>query len=153
MTKEERIEMIIEYARKVVVYPKGDKGYDPADLINLQYAIEKYDRENDNIVTDKDGMTYNTKNMHKVNDHMQEAIKKIVYSHPKEIKELDSEWRERFKDALHSRGGFIGEVKIEHDKNCTHGMFIGSLDYDGDERLEILSPSFHLSQEDEKNVD
>ena len=44
-TIEERIQMIIEYARKVVMYPIGSKGYDPVDLMNLKYNIEQYDKQ------------------------------------------------------------------------------------------------------------
>lgn len=35
---------IIEYARKVVQYPKGSSGFDPVDLINLERAITKLDQ-------------------------------------------------------------------------------------------------------------
>jgi hypothetical protein len=41
-TKEQLIENIIVYAKKVVMYPVGSKGYDPADMINLTYAVNKY---------------------------------------------------------------------------------------------------------------
>ncbi len=45
MPQEKRMEMILEYARKVAQYPKGSKGYDPVDLINLQDAIRRHDKE------------------------------------------------------------------------------------------------------------
>lgn len=41
---QERKKRIIEYARKVVQYPEGSKGYDPIDMINLKDAIEKHDK-------------------------------------------------------------------------------------------------------------
>lgn len=44
MEKEKRIEMIIEFAKKVLQYPKGSKGYDPIDEIRLKDAIEKYEQ-------------------------------------------------------------------------------------------------------------
>ena len=44
MTKEERIQLILIYAKKVVQYPKGSGGYDPVDMANLEYAIEKYEQ-------------------------------------------------------------------------------------------------------------
>jgi hypothetical protein len=44
MTQEERIKMIIEYATKVVNYPKGSNGYDPVDMMNLENAIRKYEQ-------------------------------------------------------------------------------------------------------------
>lgn len=47
MTKQERIKMIIEYATKVIQYPKGSAGYDPVDLVNLEDAIEKYNNESE----------------------------------------------------------------------------------------------------------
>ena len=44
-TKQMRVENIIEYARKVLQYPKGSKGYDPVDEENLRWNLEKYDEE------------------------------------------------------------------------------------------------------------
>ena len=41
MSIEQLHKMIIEYATKVVTYPKGSKGYDPSDMINLKYYINK----------------------------------------------------------------------------------------------------------------
>lgn len=41
MTQKERIEMVKEDLRKVLLYPKGSKGYDPVDLMNLEYDIDK----------------------------------------------------------------------------------------------------------------
>jgi len=43
MTPEQRIEMIIDFAKKVLQYPKGSKGYDPVDAMRLQRAIEQYE--------------------------------------------------------------------------------------------------------------
>ena len=45
MEKEKRIKMIIEFAKKVLQYPKGSKGYDPIDEFRLKDAIEKYEWE------------------------------------------------------------------------------------------------------------
>tara|TARA_R110000868_G_scaffold204449_1_gene452533 strand:- start:138 stop:281 length:144 start_codon:yes stop_codon:yes gene_type:complete len=45
MDKETRIKMIIEYSKKVLAYPKGSKGYDPIDAINLADAIKRYEKE------------------------------------------------------------------------------------------------------------
>ena len=42
MTQKERMDMIVDYAKKVLQYPKGSKGYDPVDAMNLKNAIEKY---------------------------------------------------------------------------------------------------------------
>ena len=36
--------MIIDFAKKVLQYPKGSKGYDPIDEIRLRDAIEKYEQ-------------------------------------------------------------------------------------------------------------
>lgn len=43
MTKDERVKLIIDFANKVLQYPKGSKGYDPVDEMNLKNAIEKYE--------------------------------------------------------------------------------------------------------------
>ncbi len=48
MTKEKRIELIIDYAKKVLQYPKGSAGYDPVDAMNLKDNIEKYEAEQQN---------------------------------------------------------------------------------------------------------
>jgi len=40
-----RIQMIIDYANKVVKYPKGSKGYDPSDMENLKMSLDKYEHE------------------------------------------------------------------------------------------------------------
>lgn len=48
MEQEKRIEMIIDFAKKVLQYPRGSKGYDPVDEIRLQSAIEKYEQYLDN---------------------------------------------------------------------------------------------------------
>lgn len=45
MKTEDRIQMIIDYAKKVIQYPKGSAGYDPLDIANLRWCIEKYERE------------------------------------------------------------------------------------------------------------
>lgn len=45
MTKGKRIELIIDYAKKVLQYPKGSAGYDPVDAMNLKDNIEKYEAE------------------------------------------------------------------------------------------------------------
>jgi len=36
-------QLIILYAKKAVAYPKNSKGYDPVDMVNLEYVIKKYD--------------------------------------------------------------------------------------------------------------
>lgn len=55
MDSEKRIEMVIEYAKKVLQYPKGSKGYDAIDEINLRSAIEKYEQSKETIEPLKDG--------------------------------------------------------------------------------------------------
>jgi len=45
MKKTKRIKMIIDFAKKVLEYPKGSKGYDPVDAMNLEQAIKNYERE------------------------------------------------------------------------------------------------------------
>lgn len=45
MKHEERIQLIIEFANKVLQYPKSSKGYDPVDAMNLQMQIQKYEDE------------------------------------------------------------------------------------------------------------
>ena len=35
---------LVEYAKKVLQYPKGSKGYDPVDATNLQMAIDKIEK-------------------------------------------------------------------------------------------------------------
>ncbi len=45
MTKEDRVKAIIDYAKKVMQYPKGSKGYDPIDTINLRGEIAKYESQ------------------------------------------------------------------------------------------------------------
>ncbi len=45
MNKNERISMIVELSRKILMYPKGSTGYDSSDAIRLQDAINLYDRE------------------------------------------------------------------------------------------------------------
>lgn len=47
-TREKRIRMIVDYATKVIQYPKGEKGYDPIDVINLASVIDKFN-QNENI--------------------------------------------------------------------------------------------------------
>ena len=47
MEAEKRIELIIDFAKKVLQYPKGSQGYDPIDAINLQNHIEKYENESE----------------------------------------------------------------------------------------------------------
>lgn len=37
------MELVIEFAKKVLQYPKGSQGYDPVDASNLAYYIKKYD--------------------------------------------------------------------------------------------------------------
>jgi len=49
MTKEDRINLIIEYAKKVLQYPKGNKGYSPVDAMNLENSIKKYEEEYINL--------------------------------------------------------------------------------------------------------
>jgi len=44
MKTEDRMKLIIDFAKKVLQYPKGSKGYDPIDAINLQSNIEKYEQ-------------------------------------------------------------------------------------------------------------
>lgn len=45
MKAEERMKLIIDFAKKVLQYPKGSKGYDPVDAINLENQIRKYEEE------------------------------------------------------------------------------------------------------------
>jgi hypothetical protein len=40
---DERKDMIILYARKCVMYPKGSSNYDPVDMMNLEHQIKKLD--------------------------------------------------------------------------------------------------------------
>ena len=41
MKKSDEVkDKIIEYAKKVVKYPKGSNGYDPADMMNLQFYVD-----------------------------------------------------------------------------------------------------------------
>ncbi len=47
MNIQDRTNQIIDYAKKVVNYPKGTTGYDPLDMENLKVALQKYDQEND----------------------------------------------------------------------------------------------------------
>ena len=42
-SQQETINRIIEYAKKVLEYPKGSKGYDPVDEMNLVSQIRKYE--------------------------------------------------------------------------------------------------------------
>lgn len=35
---------LVEAAKKVLQYPKGSKGYDPVDAMNLETAIEKMEK-------------------------------------------------------------------------------------------------------------
>ena len=44
MEKDKRVELIIEFAKKVLQYPKGSKGYDPVDEIRLKDSIDKYEQ-------------------------------------------------------------------------------------------------------------
>lgn len=43
MLQRKQIEMIIEYAKKVIQYPIGSSGHDPVDAMNLQDAIRRYE--------------------------------------------------------------------------------------------------------------
>ena len=45
METQERIEIIIDFAKKVLKYPKGSKDYDPIDAMRLANAIKKYEEE------------------------------------------------------------------------------------------------------------
>lgn len=45
MDKDKRISLIIDFAKKVLQYPKGSEGYDPVDTLNLHSNIEKYEEE------------------------------------------------------------------------------------------------------------
>ena len=45
MNKDERISMIIAYAKKVLQYPVGSNSYDPVDGMNLTEAIQRYEKE------------------------------------------------------------------------------------------------------------
>ena len=36
--------LVVEFAKKVLQYPKGEKGYDPADAMNLQRQIDKFQK-------------------------------------------------------------------------------------------------------------
>ena len=57
-TKEDRVNMIVEYAKKVLQYPKDSVNYDPADAFNLRMALEKYDKEqlNEVVIFDKNNL-------------------------------------------------------------------------------------------------
>ncbi len=58
MEENKRIEMIIEYARKVVMYPPGSQGYDPLDRENLKTALRQYDEEKLNSLNEKSNAKY-----------------------------------------------------------------------------------------------
>ena len=36
--------LVVEFAKKVLQYPKGGKGYDPVDAMNLQRQIDKFQK-------------------------------------------------------------------------------------------------------------
>jgi hypothetical protein len=40
---EEIKNKIVIFAQKVVNYPKGSRGYDPIDMMNLEYQVKEYE--------------------------------------------------------------------------------------------------------------
>jgi len=50
MKIDERIEMIIELAKKTLQYPKGTDGFDASDKIRLAQAVKSYEKESVNII-------------------------------------------------------------------------------------------------------
>ncbi len=49
MKTNKRVEMIIDYAEKVMQFPRGSAGYDPVDELNLRDAIDKYQKEQSRV--------------------------------------------------------------------------------------------------------
>lgn len=88
LTIEQRKDMIIEYARKVVMYPRGSKGYDPVDMENLRYNIylleAEYHKTADTTKPIKFVLTSNPNTLYELNTMINKALNK-VYDKPKEF--------------------------------------------------------------------
>lgn len=52
MEKEQRIELIMEYAKKLLQYPKDSKGYEPVDALCLKLHLDRYESENNSTYYD-----------------------------------------------------------------------------------------------------
>lgn len=108
MEKEKRLQMILKYAMKVLLYPKGTKCYDPIDEVRLKDAIEKYNQ-------------YNIKINNQPNMDIDKAIEYWAEKHSSLLSDYskgnaNNEVMQMYRSQMKNIMDFIGQLKeIKND--------------------------------------